>query len=105
MNYRAVTSGSPAEQRGVTMLELMISLSVLSILLAIGVPSYSNITRDNQIAAQSSTLFQTFTLARSESLKRGLRVSVCPIVNDDTSTCRTASDWANGWMLFEDDFG
>jgi type IV fimbrial biogenesis protein FimT len=83
----------------------MIALSVLGVLLAIGVPSYTNITRDNQISAQSSTLFQTFTLARSEALTRSLRVSVCPIANDDTSTCRTANDWTGGWMIFEDDFG
>jgi type IV fimbrial biogenesis protein FimT len=92
-------------QRGVTLLELMIALSVLGVLLAIGVPSYTSITRGNMIAAQSSNLMQTFTLARSEALKRGLRVSVCPIGNDDTSTCLTANDWAKGWMVFEDDFG
>jgi type IV fimbrial biogenesis protein FimT len=96
---------APRAQRGVTLLELMIALSVLAVLLAIGVPSYNNISRGNQIAAQSSTLLQTFTLARSEALKRGLRVSVCPIANDDTSTCLTAADWAGGWMVFEDDFG
>jgi type IV fimbrial biogenesis protein FimT len=95
----------PAEQRGVTLLELMIALSVLGVLLAIGVPAYTNITRENLISAQSNNLLQSFTLARSEALKRGLRVSVCPILNDDTSTCQTAAAWAGGWMVFEDDFG
>lgn len=92
-------------QQGVTLLELMVALSVLAILIAIGVPSFNSITRDNQIAAQSSNLLQTFTLARSEALKRGLRVSICPIANDDTSACLTATDWDKGWMVFEDDFG
>jgi len=92
-------------QRGVTLLELMIALSVLGVLLAIGVPSYTSITRENLIAAQSSNLMQSFTLARSEALKRGLRVSVCPIANDNTAVCLTANDWASGWMVFEDDFG
>lgn len=96
---------TPHRQRGVTLLELMVALSVLGILLAVGVPSFTSITRDNQIAAQSSALLQTFTLARSEALKRGLRVSVCPIANDNTTTCLTATDWDKGWMVFEDDFG
>jgi type IV fimbrial biogenesis protein FimT len=95
----------PAAQRGVTLLELMVTLSVLGVLLAIGVPAYTNMTRANQISAQSNNLLQSFTLARSEALKRGLRVSVCPIKNDDTSACQTAADWASGWMVFEDDFG
>jgi type IV fimbrial biogenesis protein FimT len=92
-------------QQGVTLLELMISLSVLGILLAVGVPSYTSITRENLVAAQSSTLMQTFVLARSEALKRGLRVSVCPIANDDTTVCLMANNWPTGWMVFEDDFG
>ena len=96
---------SSRTQRGVTLLELMVALSVLGVLLAVGVPAYTNITRENQIAAQSNNLLQSFTLARSEALKRGLRVSVCPIKNDDTSTCLAATDWATGWMVFEDDFG
>lgn len=101
----APPSSLPAAQRGVTLLELMVALSVLGVLLAIGVPAYTNITRENQIAAQSNNLLQSFTLARSEALKRGLRVSVCPISNDDTSACLTANDWDGGWMVFEDDFG
>jgi len=95
----------PAAQRGVTLIELMVTLSVLGVLLAVGVPAYTSVTRANQISAQSNNLLQTFTLARSEALKRGLRVSVCPIRNDDTSACQTAADWAGGWMVFEDDFG
>ena len=95
----------PASQRGVTLIELLLTLSVLGVLLAIGVPGYQAVVRENQISAQSNNLLQSFTLARSEALKRGLRVSVCPIRNDDTSACLTASDWAGGWMVFEDDFG
>jgi type IV fimbrial biogenesis protein FimT len=95
----------PAAQRGVTLIELMVALSVLGVLLAIGVPAYTSITRANQISAQSNNLLQSFTLARSEALKRGIRVSVCPIKDDDTTTCQTAADWAGGWMVFEDDFG
>lgn len=106
MKHRPTTPPNlPATQRGVSLLELMVALSVLGVLLAIGVPSYTSITRDNQIAAQSSNLLQAITLARSEALKRGLRVSVCPIANDNTTTCLTANDWAGGWMIFEDDFG
>ncbi len=105
MKNGATSPRNPTPQHGVTLLELMIALSVLGILLAIGVPSYTSITRENQIASQSSNLLQTFTLARSEALKRGLRVSICPIANDDTSTCMAATDWAGGWMIFEDDFG
>lgn len=90
-------------QRGVTLIELMVALAVLGVLVGLGVPSFANIVRANQIAAQSTSLMQALTLARSEAMKRGLRVSVCPIANNDASAC--TAEWNGGWMVFEDDFG
>jgi type IV fimbrial biogenesis protein FimT len=84
-------------------MELMVALTVLGILVGIGVPSFANIMRNNQIAAQSSSFMQALTLARSEAMKRGLRVSICPIANNDSSEC--TADWNGGWMVFEDDLG
>ncbi len=95
--------------RGVTLIELMTAIFVLAILLGIGIPSFSNIMRNNQIAAQSTNVVQALTFARSEAMKRGLRVSVCPAVIDeddpDDTTCSNTTDWSIGWVVFVDDFG
>ncbi|MGH8175841.1 MAG: GspH/FimT family pseudopilin [Steroidobacter sp.] len=91
-------------QRGVTLLELMTALAVLAILMGVGVPAFNNIVRNSQIAAQSAGLVQALNLARSEALKRGVRVSVCAAAASGND-CGAAAAWNNGWIVFADDFG
>lgn len=90
---------------GFTLLELITAVSVAGILLGIGIPAFNNMIRDSQIAAESGTLYTAMTLARSEALKRGIRVSVCPPETMDAEDCDPAGDWTKGWMMFTDDFG
>jgi type IV fimbrial biogenesis protein FimT len=88
-------------QAGVTLLELMITITVLGLLLGLGVPSFINVTRNNRLATQANELVTALSLARSEASKRGLPVSVC--VSSNGLTCDNASpDWADGWIVFVD---
>lgn len=91
--------------RGFTLLELMTAVAILGILLGIGVPAFNNLIRGTQIAAESSNLMLALTLARSEAVKRGIRVSVCPPTNANANECDEDGDWNKGWMVFADDFG
>lgn len=88
--------------RGVTLLELIVAITVLAVLAGIGVPAFSNIMRSNEIAAGSNNLLSALILARSEAMKRGVRVSVCPS-NATANGC--TEDWSNGLLVFSDDFG
>lgn len=90
--------------RGVTLLELMTAIAVLGVLTAVGVPAFTNIMRNNQIAAESSDLVMALSLARSEAVKRGMRVSVCA-AGAVANTCAGGANWGNGWLVFVDDFG
>ncbi|MCU0976327.1 MAG: GspH/FimT family pseudopilin [Steroidobacteraceae bacterium] len=88
-------------QLGVTLLELMVAITVLALLLGIGVPSFTNVIRNNRLATQANELVTAFNVARSEASKRGLPVSVC--VSSNGTACDTASpNWANGWIVFTD---
>jgi len=61
---------------GFTLIELMITLVVLAILLAVGVPSFNNLIENNRVTAQANSLLGAVNLARSEAVKRGVPVSV-----------------------------
>lgn len=98
-------SVSRAALHGFTLLELMTALAVMGILLGVGVPAFTSMTRNSQIAAESANLASALNLARSEAIKRGTRVSLCPAAEDMTSCLEDDSDWSGGWLLFEDDFG
>ncbi len=90
---------------GFTLLELITAMTVLAILVSIAIPSFANLTRANQIAAASNELVTALTLARSESVKRGIRVSVCASNGAAVPACSGAATWANGWIVFTDDTG
>ncbi len=93
-------AGSSRIQTGVTLIELVVTLSIAAILLTIGVPSFQDLMRNNRSAAQVNEFLTALNLARSEAVKRGASVSVCS--STDSATCRTSSvtNWADGWILY-----
>lgn len=85
---------------GFTLIELMVAVTVLSVLLAMSVPSFREFTRSNRVTAAHNDLLTAFTLARSEALKRTTPVSVCASSNG--TSCTGATNWAAGWIVFTD---
>lgn len=86
---------------GFTLVELMIGIAVLALLMALGVPSFMNLVRNNRLVTQTNEVVTGLNLARSEAIKRGLPVSVC--VSSDQTDCDTGTpDWADGWIMFVD---
>jgi len=89
------------EEAGFTLIELMVGITVLALLLAVGVPSFTNLIRNNRLATQTNEIVTALNMARSEALKRGLPVSLC--VSSDQASCDTGTpDWADGWIMFVD---
>lgn len=62
--------------RGFTLFELLVTLIVAAVLLAIAVPSLSQFVDSSRLRASQSELVSALTLARSEATKRGLNVVV-----------------------------
>lgn len=92
------------ERRGFTLVELLIVLAVGSILLAIAVPGYGFLVNTNRLTAATNSLVSALHYARSESIKRGERVTVCTTSNPDAPmpNCDHAAGWHQGWLIFRD---
>jgi prepilin-type N-terminal cleavage/methylation domain-containing protein len=88
---------------GVTLIELMVTLAVISILLAVGIPAIGNLIATNRMSAAVNDLVSTLHLARSEALKNAESVSVCASTNwaSDAPSC-DGTDLAAGWIVFVD---
>jgi len=88
-------SGTGA-QRGFSLIELMVSISVLAILLSIAVPSFRDASLSSQLRSSSNDLVASTHFARSEALKRNTVVTLC--VSSDGTTCG-AGGWEQGWIV------
>ena len=88
-------------QNGFTLVELLVTIVVVTLLLAMGIPSMGDFTRNNRITAQSNGFVAAIQLARSEAVKRGANTAVC--VSVDQATCSNDNTkWASGWLVFSD---
>lgn len=84
--------------RGFTLIELMIAIALLGILLALAMPSFSDIIRRMRIESAASSLSVAFATARSEAVKRGRNISVCKSSNG--TACASSGDWSTGWVIY-----
>ena len=65
-----------AGQEGMTLIEIMISLTVLGILILMGLPSFGEFLQNQQLRAATEALMNGMQVARGEAIKRNLAVQV-----------------------------
>lgn len=87
-------------RRGFTLVELMITLAVLVVVLAVAVPSMAEFSANNQLAATKSSFASAVALARTEAAKRGRAVVLQALAGGTTG-----NEFGNGWELVVDDDG
>jgi type IV fimbrial biogenesis protein FimT len=85
---------------GFSIIELMVVVALAGVLLGLAVPSFRGLIERNRAAGEMNSLVGDLQFARSEAIKRGLPVSVCP--SSDSSTCLGAGTWHSGWIVFTD---
>jgi type IV fimbrial biogenesis protein FimT len=89
----------PRRSRGFSLLELMITITVMAILLAIALPSFRDVIHRNQVSSASNAILASVSYARSEAITRGQLVSVCP--GDKTSGCSAGGKvYDQGWIVY-----
>ena len=91
-------------QSGFTLLELIVTLAIGAILLAVAIPSMSTLIGGNAMSATVNTLVHALQSARSEAVKRSLPVGVCTS-NDPTTVeavCDPNAGFGAGWIVYVD---
>ncbi|MEX2150824.1 MAG: GspH/FimT family pseudopilin [Steroidobacteraceae bacterium] len=92
-------AGRKARARGMTMIELLITVVVMAILMAIAVPSFRNASLGSQLSAAANNLLASVQLARSEAIKRNSAVTLC--ASADGTTCAGSGGWEQGWIIMD----
>ncbi len=90
--------GHGRKPRGVTLVELVITLSVLAILVTIAAPGFRDVLRRHQVQAVADALRADLTYARHEAVQRASFVSLCPSSTGDE--CSGDASYADGWIVY-----
>ncbi|MEP7041689.1 MAG: GspH/FimT family pseudopilin [Dokdonella sp.] len=85
---------------GFTLVELLMTLSILAVLLALGVPAYGKLIGHTQGHSAGSMLQASLNAARIAAVSRTAHVVACP--SEDQLTCSHTTQWHHGWLLFAD---
>ena len=89
------------QQYGFTAGELVVTVSVVAILATIAAPSYTALIRTARLTTQIGEFNAALNLARSEAVKRGFPVTLCPSTTL-TSCGASGTQWERGWIAFVD---
>lgn len=64
--------------RGFTLIELMYTLAIAGLMVAIGVPAFTTTVQNSAMTASTNSIITALLAGRSEAVKRRARVTVCP---------------------------
>lgn len=91
---------SRGRQNGVTLIEAVVTMSVLAICTAIAIPSYRTLIQRQRIDAAMHLLTAHMASARMTAISLRSPTVVCP--SNGHGACRQDSDWTHGWLMFLD---
>ncbi len=90
-------------QAGFSLIELLVTMSILLLLVFVAVPGFSNFSSNSRVDSVQSKFKSALLLARSEAIKQNKVVKLCAKqANADQCEIPAATSWANGWLVFID---
>lgn len=93
---------------GFTLIELVATLVIAGILVALAAPRFSDLVLGDRLTSQANELVLDLNIARSEAIKRGEAVTVCkqdPAQTAAKCNTVTGATWSGGWVTFMDSNG
>lgn len=92
--------GIVRQQRGFTLIELMLTLAVAAVLTTVALPSLADLLARTRSLDYEASIADTLRQARATAVLRNQRVLVCP--SSDGRRCATGFDWRRGWIVGAD---
>lgn len=82
-------------QSGFTIIELMMTLVVAAIILALAAPSFRDFIANNRLTTTTNSFITAISFARSEAVKRTNNVRVVAV------SPSSSNEWGGGWQVVD----
>lgn len=107
MNPTSVAVFASAARRhrrpaGFTLIELMVTVAVAGLVVALGVPSFLRTLARHTIASQAEELQDAVRMGRNEAMKRSGPVVLCRTEQSNPTHCAGSGGSWQTWVLFAD---
>jgi type IV fimbrial biogenesis protein FimT len=88
------------KQHGLTLMELLKVLGIVSVVLSFGIPSMTSLVSGNQAVTYVNDVVSTIHAARSQAVQGVVQITVCK--STDQLSCDNNASWNDGWIAFAD---
>lgn len=86
--------------KGFSIIELMITLTIVSIVLSYAMPSFYQLKLNKLMESERNRLTVSLNFARNYAVKNQQHVIICP--SSSGNSCDYESKWFGGWIIFLD---
>lgn len=92
----------PGRPAGFTLVELIITIAIVAILMAVAAPAMTSFLADQAAVANADEFAAAVRFSRTEAIKRGRTITMCASTDPaaDAPACN-AADWKTGWAITE----
>jgi len=94
----------PRAARGMTLIELMVTVTILAVMLGLGVPSFRAFINSQRVKSAATEMMTAVMIARSEAIKRNAAaaspIKVLAAADDAAGACPlSGGTWSAGWCV------
>ena len=89
-----------ASGTGMTLIEVVVTLVLATLVATMAIPTWRHWIAKQELANRAQALSTALDRARTEAIKRGIRVNLCK--SPDGTTCADEGDWSHGWIMHVD---
>jgi type IV fimbrial biogenesis protein FimT len=91
-----------SNETGFTLIELIVTISIVGVLAALAIPSFTSTITSNRLTTATNQVVSALNLARSEAVKHGTTVIVTELNTNACTNPSATAQWEGGWDVYID---